>query len=156
VAFEKRIAAAIADPGVIDVSTAWTATLPKPMLQLLQPGRKAEFDGYMTKELDPSAKAALGFRMRPFGLASYYDTFKAVLDYNLKDVAGRITCPMLITDPVNESFFPGQSRQLYDLLTSPKTLVSFSESDGADLHCEPMGHGIRDLRVFDWLDETLA
>jgi hypothetical protein len=109
VAFEKRIAAAIADPGVIDVSTAWTATLPKPMLQLLQPGRKAEFDGYMTKELDPSAKAALGFRMRPFGLASYYDTFKAVLDYNLK-VAGRITCPMLITDPVNESFFPGHWR----------------------------------------------
>jgi dienelactone hydrolase len=41
VAFEKRIAAAIADPGVIDVSTAWTATLPKPMLQLLQPGRSS-------------------------------------------------------------------------------------------------------------------
>ena len=156
VAFEKRIAAAIADPGVVDVSTAWTATLPKLMLQLLQAGRKAEFDGYMAKELGPASKAALGFRMRPFGFTSYYDTFKAVMDYNLKDVAGRITCPMLITDPVNESFFPGQSRQLYDLLNSPKTLVTFSESDGADLHCEPMGHGLRDLRVFDWLDETLA
>jgi poly(3-hydroxybutyrate) depolymerase len=32
VAFEKRIAAAIADPGVVDVSTSWTASLPKPML----------------------------------------------------------------------------------------------------------------------------
>ena len=44
VAFEKRIAAAIADPGVVDVSTSWTATLPPPMLQLLKGGRKSEFD----------------------------------------------------------------------------------------------------------------
>jgi hypothetical protein len=33
--------------------------------------------------------------------------------------------------------------------------VHFSESDGADLHCEPKGTGLRDLRVFDWLDDTL-
>jgi hypothetical protein len=30
-----------------------------------------------------------------------------------------------------------------------------TESDGGDLHCEPKGAGLRDLRVFDWLDETL-
>jgi hypothetical protein len=41
------------------------------------------------------------------------------------------------------------------LLTAPKKLVHFSESDGADLHCEPKGTGMRDLRVFNWLDETL-
>jgi hypothetical protein len=40
VAFEKRIAAAIADPGVVDVSTSWTAALPKPMLELPKAGRK--------------------------------------------------------------------------------------------------------------------
>jgi hypothetical protein len=34
--------------------------------------------------------------------------------------------------------------------------VQFSESDGADLHCEPKASGLRDLRLFDWLDETLA
>jgi hypothetical protein len=70
-------------------------------------------------------------------------------------VAKNIRCPMLITEPANESFWPGQSRQLYDLLAYPKKLVHFSESDGADLHCEPNGIGIRDLRVFNWLDETL-
>src|ERR1700736_3356293 len=37
-----------------------------------------------------------------------------------------------------------------------KKLVPFSENDGADLHCEPKGTGLRDLRVFNWLDETLA
>ena len=62
VAFEKRIAAAIADPGVVDVSTSWTASLPKPMLELLKDGHKAEFDGYLSKLLDPAAKSTLSFR----------------------------------------------------------------------------------------------
>jgi Prolyl oligopeptidase family len=156
VAFEKRIAAAIADPGVVDVSTSWAASLPKPMLELLNAGRKAEFDGFMAKTLNPTTNWTLNFRMRPYGFTSYYDTFKAVTEYNLMAVAGQIRCPMLVTEPVNESYWPGQSRQLYDLLTSPKKLAHFSESDGADLHCEPKGTGLRDLRVFDWLDETLA
>ena len=156
VAFEKRITAAIADPGVVDVSASWTASLPKPMLELLQEGRKVEFDGYMAKALGPTTKADLRFRMRPYGFTSYYDTFKAVLEYNLEGIARQIDCPMLITEPVNEAFWPGQSRRLYDLLASPKKLMPFSESDGADLHCEPKGSGLRDLRVFNWLDETLA
>jgi hypothetical protein len=154
-AFEKRIAAAIADPGVVDVSTSWVAQLPKPMFELLKAGRKAEFDSYLSKSLDAATKSYLEFRMRPFGFTSYFDTYKATMDYNLTSVAGQIRCPMLIAEPANEAYWPGQSRQLYDLLSSPKKLVTFSESDGADLHCEPNGTGLRDLRVFDWLDETL-
>ena len=155
VAFEKRIAAAIADPGVVDVSTSWTASLPPPLLALLKSGQKAEFDGFMAKALNPAIKANLAFRMRPFGFTSYYDTYKSVLEYNLREVAGQITCPLLITEPANEVYWPGQSRQLYDLVKSPKALVHFSESDGADLHCEPKGTGLRDLRVFNWLAQTL-
>jgi hypothetical protein len=156
VAFEKRIAAAIADPGVVDVSTSWTATLPPPMLQLLKAGRKDEFDGYMAKTLDPATKNSLFFRMRPFGVTSYYEAFKATFDYNLAEVAGKIECPMLVTSPDNEAFWPGQSQQLYDLLKSPKTLMPFLTSEGADLHCEPKAFGLRDLRVFNWLDKTLG
>jgi hypothetical protein len=155
VAFEKRIAAAIADPGVVDVSTSWTVNLPKPLRELLKSGGKTEFDNYLGKSLDPATKSNLTFRMRPFGFTSYYDTYKAVLEYNLEGIASQISCPLLITEPVNESYWPGQSRRLYDLVTSPKELVHFSESDGADLHCEPKGTGLRDLRVFDWLDDTL-
>jgi hypothetical protein len=155
VAFEKRIAAAIADPGVVDVSTSWTVNLPKPLRELLKSGRKTEFDSYLGKSLNPATKSNLTFRMRPFGFTSYYDTYKAVLEYNLEGIASQIGCPLLITEPVNESYWPGQSRRLYDLVTSPKELVHFSESDGADLHCEPKGTGLRDLRVFDWLDDTL-
>lgn len=155
VAFEKRIAAAIADPGVVDVSSSWTNSLPPPMIELLKAGRKDEFDSYMAKMLDPATKNSMLFRMRPYGVTSYYDAFKAPMAYNLTDVAGKIQCPMLITAPVNEAFWPGQSQRLYDLLSSPKTLIPFSATDGADLHCEPKAYGLRDLRVFNWLDKTL-
>ena len=126
VAFEKRIAAAIADPGVVDVSTSWDANLPKPMLELLNAGRRAEFDGFMAKTLDPEHKATLAFRMRPYGFTSPYDAFKAAREYSLKEVAHRIQCPMLITNPAREAYWPGQSQRLFNLLTGPKKLVSFS------------------------------
>ena len=67
----------------------------------------------------------------------------------------QITCPLLITEPANEVYWLGQSRQLYDLVKSPKALVHFPENDGADLHCEPKGTGLRDLHVFNWLDQAL-
>ena len=78
------------------------------------------------------------------------------MEYNLHDVAQKIQCPLLITSPVNEAYWPGQSGQLYEMVNSPKKLVEFTEADGADLHCEPKGTGIRDLRAFNWLDQTLA
>lgn len=156
VAFEKRIAAAVADPGVVDVSTSWTAAMPKELTDLLASGNKAGFDAAMEQGLPAAMKAGILFRMRPYGLSSYYEVFTAAATYNLTDVAGQITCPMLITAPDSEAFWPGQSERLYDLIKSPKTLVRFTAKEGADLHCEPKAYGLRDLRIFDWLDETLA
>lgn len=155
-AFEKRIAAGIADPAVMNVSTSWTATLPPPLLAMLKNGQKQQFDAYLNQGMPASAKADLAFRMRPFGFTSYYDTFKATMDYNLDGVIDQITAPMLITAPANEGFWPGQSQQMFDALKGKKTLVPFTEADGADLHCEPKGYGLRDLRIFDWLDGQIG
>ena len=155
-AFENRIAAGIADPGVVDVSTSWIKSLPTPLLALLKGGRKAEFDQYLTKALTPKDKVTLNFRMRPYGFSSYIDTYTAVLAYILQGVAERIRCPLLITSPANEVYWPNQSEQLYNLVTGSKRLVRFSDADGADLHCEPNGTGIRDLHIYDWLNETLS
>jgi hypothetical protein len=44
VGFEQRVAAAMADPGVWDVSTSWLAGLPEPLLHLLASGNKPAFD----------------------------------------------------------------------------------------------------------------
>jgi hypothetical protein len=155
VAFEHRIAAAVADPGVWDVSTSWTAHLPKEVLALLRSGQKAQFDGLMASATT-TEKATLSFRMRPYGFSSPYDAFKAAEQYGLAAVVDRIRCPVLITDPQGEQFWPGQSRQLYDALRGPKTLVRFTAAEGGDLHCEPKATGLRAQRIFDWLDTALS
>jgi hypothetical protein len=157
VAFEHRIAAAIADPGVVDVSTSWSAHLPKDMQELLKRGQKQEFDGYLEEGMQSSQslRYTVRFRIRPYGTDSPYEAYKMVEQYTLEGVADKIRCPVLVTDPENEQFWPGQSHQLYDALTCPKELVSFTAAEGADSHCEPKALGLRDQRIFDWLDETL-
>ena len=67
----------------------------------------------------------------------------------------QITCPVLVTDPDHEQFWPGQSRELYDKLPAGKTLIRFTEEEGADSHCEPAANGIRGERIFDWLDQHI-
>jgi hypothetical protein len=154
-AFEHRIAAAIADPGVFDVSTSWTRHLPPEMLALLDGGQQEEFDGFFFEGVDQGTKATFAFRSRPYGFASPYETYRAVRQYRLAGVVDRIRCPMLICDPEHEEFWPGQSQQLYDALSCPKRLVKFTAAEGADLHCEPKAPGLRAQRIFDWLDATL-
>ena len=97
--------------------------------------------------------------MRPYGGDTPYDVYKSLADYKLDDVAGKVECPILITDPENEQFWPGQSERLYDSVSTPeerKRLVAFSAAEGADSHCEPRALGLRDQRVFDWLDEIFG
>jgi hypothetical protein len=156
-AFDLRVSACVADPGVWDVSTAWTRALSKPVLDLLAGGQQQKFDNLIRVGLkfNSRAMATLVLRMRPFGLNSPYEAFKAVQQYNLAGVAKQIRCPMLITDPEGEQFWPGQSQILYNALPGPKTLVKFTAAEGADLHCEPKAPGLRAQRIFDWLDQTL-
>jgi Esterase FrsA-like len=158
VAFEQRIAAAVADPGVCDVSTSWFSHLPQAMQELLERGQKEEFNAYMEEGMRSSASVryTLRFRMRPYGTDSPYEAYKMVGQYKLDGVADKIRCPMLVTDPENEQFWPGQPRRLYEALTCPKELVSFTAAEGADSHCEPKALGLREQRIFDWLDETLG
>jgi len=159
-AFEHRFAAAVADPGVVDVSTSWTEHLPKSMRQELDKGEREKFDRNMRigEVFDKSAKALLAFRGEPYGLESDspFDLYKSVDAYKLGDEVGRIDTPLLITDPEGEQFWPGQSQQLFDRLNGDKELAHFKEADGAGRHCEPLAPAQRDARVFDWLDGYLS
>ncbi len=69
VAFEKRIAAAVADPGVVRVDTSWRSHLPPVMIQLLESGDDADFDSYFAQgvENDPVAQTTLAKRKEPYG-----------------------------------------------------------------------------------------
>ena len=152
VAFERRLVAAVADPGVVDVSTSWTSHLPPPVLDLLTSGQKDQFDQVMSAvDQNPAVAQTLAFRSRPYGIKDPFDLFTEVQRYQVRDVAERIATPMLICDPQDELFFAGQPRQLYDLLPGEKKIIEFTEADGANFHCQPAGRRLTSTQMFDWL-----
>ncbi|MFJ4947919.1 alpha/beta hydrolase family protein [Streptomyces sp. NPDC088760] len=157
-AFEHRIAAAVADPGVVRVADSWWHNLGPELRGLWESGDREAFDGFLQEGLgqDPALAATWRWRAKPYGIDSPFDLLTEVSRYDVTPVAGRITTPLLITDPDGEHFWPGAARELYDLLPGPKQLVRFTEEEGAHLHCEPMGRALFEQRVFDWLDGRLA
>ena len=144
VAFEPRIAAAVADPGVVDVAATMTEADSSFRMKMMEAGEKDKFDKDMGLALrfSSATRLMMAFRMRPYGTTSPYEFFTAARGYALTDeMIGKITCPVLVTEPEHEQFWPGQSRELYDKLPGPKALAVFTEEEGADSHCEPPATG---------------
>jgi hypothetical protein len=145
---------------VIDVSTSWLTALPGVMRSQLKHGEHTAFDRemHLAELFSPATAATLRFRGRPYGLTgdSRYELYEHVSAYRLGEEIQQITTPLLITDPEDEQFWPGQSQQLYDRLPGPKQLLRFTSAEGANRHCEPLARALRDARVFDWLEEHLA
>lgn len=157
-AFESRYAAAITDPGIVDVSTSWTGHLPASLRRLLDAGSFDKFDREMDlgMRFSPETARTWRFRARPYGTTGYAETIAAVKQYTVADVAQRITTPLLILSPEGEEFWPGQSQQLAELTPGVSTVVCFTEAEGASGHCEPMARSLTAQRMFDWLDDTIA
>ena len=158
-AFEHRVAAGIADPGVWDVSTSWGLDkFPPPLLRLFNAGNKAAFDRAVQEGLQPTRRWQPHSRFAADRSASTRCSIRTPPCSSTHSPTSSPTnrCPMLVADPEGEQFWPGQSQQLYQALPGAKTLVSFTRAEGADLHCEPKAPGLRAQRMFDWLDDTLA
>jgi dienelactone hydrolase len=159
-AFEHRLAAVIADPGVVDVSTSWKSNLPQEMVDLLDSEDEETFNAGMAfarAEWSPAMTQEVAWRSKPYGeQASDYATFKNVENYQLGDTVKNIVAPMFISDPEDEQFWPGQSRQLFDAVVGSKVIVPFTKAEGANMHIEPMGRSLFEQRMYDWLDETLG
>ncbi len=158
-AFEHRIAAGVADPGVVDVGATMTAHLSKGMRKQLEQGEKEKFDSqiHLVERFSKSMRFTMKFRTFPYGTDSGYEMFKAASAMRLdEETARRIQCPLLIADPEHEQFWPGQSAQLAAWLGDRATLVPFTAAEGADGHCEPKAPTLRAERFFDWLDAKLS
>lgn len=157
-AFEHRFAAAVADPGVVSVIDSWLANFPEFLRKLFEAGEKKKFDRLMRvlMRLAKQTGHLYRFRARPYGIDGYYDTLAEVKKYDLTEVAVSIDTPLLITDPDDEQFWPGQSPRLAELVGANATLVRFTTEEGANWHCQPMARALTDQRMFDWLDDRLA
>ncbi|GAA1991458.1 alpha/beta hydrolase family protein [Amycolatopsis minnesotensis] len=160
-AFEHRLAAVIALDGVYDVSSIVTssatgdrAEFERRLRAASDPELDAEFDRAMAAS--PVARWAMNQGMWAMGAGTPRAFGAALLDYRLGDgVAEKIQCPTLVCEAAEDLFFAGQPQQLYDHLTCPKTLLAFTEEEGAGAHCQSGAQRLAFARIYDWLDDTL-
>jgi hypothetical protein len=72
-------------------------------------------------------------------------------------MSGRIEsihCPTLFTLAENDPLASG-TEAFFDALRCPKTLLRFTDSQGAGDHCEMSNRSLVNRKVLDWLDEVL-
>ncbi|MGW2916860.1 alpha/beta hydrolase family protein [Streptomyces angustmyceticus] len=165
-AFEHRIAALVAMPGVLQ---PWLG-FPPEIRQILTPSKEktnAVWNNEVVPELPPSDAATLKKRFEPFSVPAmlaarqgkmftdFYTPATLIKSLDITDVVRRITMPTLVLDYEDEQFYPGQPRQMFDKLTAPKDYVKLTAATGAQLHCSPMAPQQHCEVVFDWLQEKL-
>jgi dienelactone hydrolase len=162
-AYEKRLAAVIANDGVYDYGTTNLSAVPpaqRPMVEKMLAAKEApELDHMLeaTMQNSPTADWALTHGMYALGAASPRAYVAATLAYNLRDgVAEAISCPTLVCDAEGDLFFKGQPQELYDHLTCPKTLMHFTIDEGAGAHCQVGAARLAFARIYDWLDQTFG
>lgn len=157
-AYEHRVAAAILDPGVVDVAASWSSNIPNSLMKLFRAGKKAAFNRDMAlgMRFSPHTLRTWNFRSRPYLQNSYFDTLAEVHRYTLSDAEARqITTPLFLADPESEQFWPGQSKKLAESVGGPVVLCQFTAAEGSNFHCQPMARRLTAERMLDWLDDTL-
>ncbi len=151
-AFEHRLAALVADPGV----TSYLASWPAAVIATAYDGDRAQVNAgwnAFLAQADPSLRVMLRKRLEIFAHAdSWYDAVREMQRYTLTPaLLRRIQAPTLLTYPELEQFYPGQAQQVYDALKAPKRLHRFTAQDGSQYHCEPMAPQHRNEVILDWL-----
>jgi dienelactone hydrolase len=152
---EHRFAALIADPGQYDLGEIARSSMPKDVVVMVEADDLAVDEVFAGMLADPHRREYYGSRMATFGANSMREFLRMLSGYTVRDRAGQISCPTLVTgneaDPI-----AAQARQLYDALECPKEFVFFTEGEGAGGHCEGLGQSLFSQRSYDWLDDVLA
>src|SRR5262245_25108426 len=126
-AFEKRLAACIANDGLYDFSAPQLAGVPagycEEFKRRLRAERDEEIDNMLTRLMgsSPTARWAFTHGMYAMGVKTPRGYMAASLDYTLEGgIAEAITCQTLVCEAEDDLFFAGQPQMLFDRLTCPK------------------------------------
>ncbi|QOY91168.1 alpha/beta hydrolase family protein [Paludibaculum fermentans] len=159
-AFEKRIAALIADPGQWDQSdTVKAIPVPPELLRQKDSVPPPQFEQFEQWLRSPAADPMFRWRtlqrgMWTHGVNSLFELVKQIVRFEISPVAEHISCPTLLTAVDGDTLSRG-AQKLFDALRCPKLLLRFTATEGSGGHCEPLARSLYEQRVFDWLDETL-
>jgi dienelactone hydrolase len=148
-AHEHRLVAAVIQPGIVDVATAWHDALPAPAQVLWRDGDRRGFDRALHTVLltDPQAERSLRVRALPFGVGDALPSriFATIAGYRLDEQLASARTPLLILDGGPYAPWPGQSRRLHERLIGTSQLRGFDTDPSR-----------RETDLFEWLEPHLG
>jgi dipeptidyl aminopeptidase/acylaminoacyl peptidase len=156
-AFEDRIAACIADDGVMSIYDAWIDQL-QSIQKDIENGNGAVVNAVINTimSFDIGTKWKITHSMSVFGVNSAFDLIQKVKEYSIHDIAHQIKCPTLMLAGEKDRSFAGQAEKLYILLKCPKKYILFTSEEGAEDHCHVSALSLANQRIFDWLDDVMS
>lgn len=162
-AFDPRVKALVAFDGVYDLGENLVRRLVPGLPELRRTLLQVESIPDLDASLARAMATGTGIRARMhngawvLGTDSPRKTLLRMLDFNVADgVAESITCPTLVCSSAGDLLVAGQPEKLYEHLTCPKTLISFTAEDAADAHVQVGAMRLACSRIGDWLDETFS
>ena len=159
---EPRLAACVADPGLISISAGMIARLraagvPEGVIESYPDIPDATLAA-MVEAIHADRAQRWAVEQRGFwvhGVDTLAEYLQATVPFDLEGRLTAIGCPTALTaaehDPLART-----AEQVYDALPGTKTLLRFGTDEGAGDHCEMRNRSLLDQRVFDWLDDVLG
>jgi alpha-beta hydrolase superfamily lysophospholipase len=159
---EPRIAACVADPGLLSISAGVVGRLraagvPEDVIKRYPDIPDAAL-APMAEAIHADRAQRWAMEQRGFwvhGVDTLADYMRATAAFDLEERLTGMGCPTALTaaedDPLART-----AGQVYDALPGTKTLLRFETTEGAGDHCEMRNRSLLNQRVFDWLDDVLA
>jgi pimeloyl-ACP methyl ester carboxylesterase len=172
-ASERRLAAVVADPGVLSTWLIFQTGYPFLASLFARGASKDEVNAAWQTEIVPKLNVVdrytLAKRSEPFGrefllaaragrvFSDLYGLGTTGMQFSCAEVLDQVTAPTFVTAYQYDQYVvpASQATTVFDSLTSPKQFHYFAAAEGAQYHCAPMAPQRRNQVVYDWLDRIL-
>jgi pimeloyl-ACP methyl ester carboxylesterase len=154
-AFEKRLAAVVADCLLVDAYTPMSRTMEMDaLITSAEPVRVEELTQKQRYSVEEGF-ARFGFDN---GVEDIRDWGAMLKKMTLAGLADKITCPVLNLSSTGEGkLMYDNARAFFDDLPNPlNRFVLTTEDEGAEMHCQRGNSSLLHQLAFDWLDEILS
>ena len=159
---EPRLRAVIADPGLWDITGGFremaARVLPAELVDKAMRGEVRLLDRLARTLIDQSPRLRWSIVQRGFWVHGVDDVagyLAAASAFTLEGRLETIRCPALVTRAESDER-AATAERVYEALPGPKTLMRFTQAEGAGEHCEMMNRSLANRRMLDWLDATLG
>jgi pimeloyl-ACP methyl ester carboxylesterase len=160
-AFEKRIAALVANDGIYDFGAPQIAAVPpdqrEAFVAALNQKEAPELDRVLEESMNrsPTSKWAGEHSRFVMGESTAHATFAKVLKFNLRDgIAEKIACPTLVLE-AEDHVLQGSATGALRPSHLPEDSHALHGGGGRRRPLPIGAHRLAFGRIYDWLDDTL-